>query len=161
MVHDLGDATYLGRDHRLAVGHRLQQGQGQPFGERRQDEDVGCLEEVSDVISKPQEPHPPFIQLEVPCQALEGRALRSIRRTLAEVFAHVDAFALVPEGPITNVVFYASDAPLALPWTFESELERLRIRLDGGTVLTDQRNPTNHWNAPWARKIRATREKRY
>ena len=31
----------------------------------------------------------------------------------------------------------------------------------GGDVLSDRWNPVNHWNAPWARRIRMTHDERY
>jgi hypothetical protein len=90
-----------------------------------------------------------------------GRAFAAIQRTLGEVFSNVEAFALVPDGEITNVFFIASDGPLELPWVFEDEVAPRRMSFPGGTVLTDQLNPVNHWNAPFAREIRRTRRERY
>ncbi|MHC4469506.1 MAG: fused MFS/spermidine synthase [Planctomycetota bacterium] len=90
-----------------------------------------------------------------------GQAEASMHRTLEQVFEHVEAFALMPEARITNVFFFASDSRLELPWVYEGDVEPLRVRPEGGIVLTDQRNPVNHWNAPWAREIRRTRRERY
>ena len=67
----------------------------------------------------------------------------------------------MPDARITNVFFVASDGPLDLPWVFEDDIVDRRIEFEGGIVLTDQRNPINHWNAPFAREIRRTRRERY
>lgn len=93
--------------------------------------------------------------------AREGRALASLRRTLAAVFTNVDGLATNPDGEITNVIFYASNGPLQFSWVFEDEAAARRIPLPGGMVLRDALNPFNFWNAPFARTIRENRAKRY
>jgi spermidine synthase len=93
--------------------------------------------------------------------SLRGRVFPALAATLSAAFPRVEAFAGNPEGPLTNVVFYASDGELVLPWAFEEDGNRARVRFSGGTVLTDQRNPVNLWNAPDAREIRRTRRERY
>ena len=93
--------------------------------------------------------------------ARKGKALAALDRTLREVFANVEGYATNPDGEITNVVFYASDGPLEMAWVFEEEADALRVAFEGGVVLRDARNPFNFWNAPWSRKIRANRAKRY
>jgi spermidine synthase len=93
--------------------------------------------------------------------AREGRSLASLDRTLREVFTNVDGFATNPDGGITNVIFYASDGPLAFSWLYEAETDAARIRFAGGQVLRDALNPFNFWNAPWSRSIRADRARRY
>jgi len=91
----------------------------------------------------------------------DGRSLRSFGRTLREVFAHVAGYATNPRGEITNVIWYASDEPLELGWVFLSSWENSLVDYPGGDVLTDTWNPVNHWNAPWARRIRMTHDERY
>ena len=67
-----------------------------------------------------------------------------------------------PGGPLTNVVFFASDEPLDLSSGFFEEEERaFLVELGEGQVLTDQLNPINFWNAAWAREVRRTRRERY
>ena len=56
----------------------------------------------------------------------DGRSFRALAATLRAVFPVVDAFSTNPEGSITNVVFYASDAPLAPSFAFESIMESHR-----------------------------------
>ena len=90
-----------------------------------------------------------------------GRSLASFGRTLREVFTHVAGYATNPTGEITNVIWYASDEPLELSWVFLSSWEASLIDYPGGDVLTDTWNPVNHWNAPWARRIRKTHDERY
>ena len=90
-----------------------------------------------------------------------GPTLTSLHRTLREVFPHVAAFATNPDGPITNVVFFASPAPLALPDLFAGGYEDREVDDPGGELLTDQWNPINAWNAPWARSIRESHDRRY
>jgi hypothetical protein len=91
----------------------------------------------------------------------DGRTLKAVRRTLAEAYRHVVALATHPDGPVTNVIYFASDEPLELGWPFEDEAEPLRVELPGGEILTDQWNPMNHWNAAWARWIRERHSERY
>jgi len=90
-----------------------------------------------------------------------GRSLSSFGRTLREVFAHVEGYATNPTGEITNVIWYASDEPLELSWVFLSSWEDHVVDYPGGRVLRDTWNPVNHWNAPWARRIRRTHDERY
>jgi spermidine synthase len=90
-----------------------------------------------------------------------GRALSSLYRTLREVFSEVEGFATNPTGEITNIVFYASDGPLEMSWVFEAEADERRAEFGAGDVLRDGLNPFNHHNAPWSRKIRAERARRY
>ncbi|MCU0724274.1 MAG: fused MFS/spermidine synthase [Planctomycetes bacterium] len=90
-----------------------------------------------------------------------GRALAALGATLRDVYPHADAFAGNPEGPLTNVVFYASDEPLVPSFAFEDEAAASRYPPGPGDVLTDQRNPVNHWNAGASRLIRRTRAERY
>jgi spermidine synthase len=90
-----------------------------------------------------------------------GRALAALGATLRAVYPCVDAFAGNPAGPLTNVVFYASDEPLVPSFAFEDEAAGSRYCLTGDEVLTDQRNPVNHWNAGASRLIRRTRSERY
>lgn len=92
---------------------------------------------------------------------VDGRTLASLQRTLSEVFARVVPLALNPEGPLTNVVFYASDGPLTLSDLMDLDAEQHHVSLPPGFLLTDQWNPINYWNARWAREIRRTHSERY
>jgi spermidine synthase len=89
-----------------------------------------------------------------------GRSLRSFGETLRAAFRHVRGYATVPGGDVTNVIWYASDQPLEPSWVFENWEGRLTA-YSPGEVLTDRWNPVNHWNAPWAREIRRTHDRRY
>lgn len=87
-----------------------------------------------------------------------GRSLPALERTLREVFANVSAYAAPGSHGLSNVVFFASDGPLELPWVFAAEWERTRASFPGGEVLTDCWNPLNHWNAATARRVRPGEE---
>jgi len=42
-----------------------------------------------------------------------------------------------------------------------TEKEDREVERSGGELLTDQWNPINSWNAPWARSIRESHDRRY
>jgi spermidine synthase len=77
-----------------------------------------------------------------------GRVLASFGKTLRTVFEHVLAFTAHAREQSVNILWLASDAPLDLPDSLRHYEDRAYHEGPGGTVLTDDYNPVNAWNAP-------------
>jgi spermidine synthase len=87
---------------------------------------------------------------------LEGRALKSLGATLAEVFPERLAVNAHVEANSTNVLWYCSTAPLVLnDWARAAYRHRLLDPPGGGVLLTDDYNPINAWNAELGLEMRA------
>jgi spermidine synthase len=103
--------------------------------------------------------------------ALPGsEEVMAVHATLSSVFDHVRVFNHSPDPGLSNIVFLASDDPIALvpfPRDLAPELADITLRylggeihgLGGGLVLSDDYNPVNHLHeraqAQWRRDMRA------
>jgi spermidine synthase len=91
-----------------------------------------------------------------------GHALASFGKTLRTVFDHVLAFVAHARDESTNVLWLASATPLTLPPDLLASYED-RVYEEGqeGTLLTDDYNPINAWNAPLGFRMRGELHARF
>ena len=91
-----------------------------------------------------------------------GRVLDSFGRTIRSAFAHVLAFSAHLDDRSTNVLWLASDGPLALPEDLRHAYDgRVYVTGESGVVFTDDFNPVNQWNASLGRDLRRELHRRF